>query len=215
MEKKFSEPVAKLLEIGEPEWSKNWLDYREYGVTSDDIPELIKMATDKQLHWAESESDEVWGPVHAWRALGGLRAEAAVNPLLNLFQDMEGDDYFSIDMPEVFARIGPAALPALAVYLSYPYRYYMARGFAGECIEAIGLRYPETREQCIQYLQAALEDFEENDPTLNGFLVSCLVGLDAESAMPLIQAAYESDTVDETVIDFPYVLAKIGKKLQK
>jgi hypothetical protein len=50
----------------------------------DQVPELIRMALDEDLHWADTESAEVWAPLHAWRTLAQLRAEAAVEPLIGL-----------------------------------------------------------------------------------------------------------------------------------
>jgi hypothetical protein len=206
----YTEPVARLLELGEPEWGGNWLDYREYGITADDVPELIRLVTDLERYCTEEEGAESWGPVHAWRALGQLRAEAAITPLINLFQEID-DDYFTQDIPEVFGMIGPRALPALAVYLSYPYRDYYARGHAGESIVKIGQGYPETREQCIQFIAGVLEKYEWNDPTFNGFLVANLMDLDAKSMLPLIREAFDSDNVDEMVIDLDSVLEEMGE----
>ncbi|MHB9028716.1 MAG: HEAT repeat domain-containing protein [Candidatus Latescibacterota bacterium] len=196
----YKEPVAKLLEIGEIKFHSSWLDYSKYGISADDIPELIKMATDEELNWADSESKEVWGPVHAWRALGQLRAEEAINPLVNLFHDLEESDWVYEDLPDVFAEIGPVALPALAVYLAYPYRDYMTRVAAADRFSLIGLKHPEAKDRAIQILMDQLEKHKENDPTLNSFLINYLLDLKAEKAIELMKAAFESGYVDETVV---------------
>ena len=49
----YTEPVAKLLNCGAvaPESSpRQWFDYRDLGLTEENIPELIRMATDLDLH---------------------------------------------------------------------------------------------------------------------------------------------------------------------
>ena len=72
------------------------------------------MATDEELEWAdEDETLEVWAPIHAWRTLGQLRAEAAIEPLFSLFTGLDQSDWVTEEMPEVFGMIGPAALPML------------------------------------------------------------------------------------------------------
>ena len=40
------------------------------------------MATDEELNQGDSDSQEFWSPVHAWRALGQLKAVQALEPIL-------------------------------------------------------------------------------------------------------------------------------------
>src|SRR5258707_7875891 len=116
----YQPPVARLLTMGDSERiaPEQWPDYHELGIGPEQIPDLIQMATDEALNEADSESTEVWAPVHAWRALGQLRAVEAVEPLLELFDRLEDDDWVHEELPVVFGLIGPAALPALAAYLA-------------------------------------------------------------------------------------------------
>jgi hypothetical protein len=81
----------------------HWPDYLALGLGPEHIPDLIRMATDEKLHWADSESLEVWSPIHAWRALGQLRAESTVEPLLGLLHriDDDQDDWVGEEIPEV------------------------------------------------------------------------------------------------------------------
>ena len=90
----YPPPVNKLLTYGASKaqlW-QNWPNYAELGLGPEHIPDLIRMATDNELLWADSESLEVWAPIHAWRALGQLRAEAAIEPLLTLFEVPDEED---------------------------------------------------------------------------------------------------------------------------
>lgn len=74
MNRSYSVPLNRLLTYGD---CRNWPNYQELGLTQEYIPELIRMATDEELNWADPDSLEVWAPIHAWRALGQLRAEEA------------------------------------------------------------------------------------------------------------------------------------------
>ena len=91
-------------------WKSGLIIYPS-GLTAGQIPELIQMARDEELHRADSDSLEVWAPIHAWRALGQLRAEAAIVPLLRLLEriDEEDDDWVVEELPVVFGMIGPTA----------------------------------------------------------------------------------------------------------
>ena len=50
------------------------------------------MACDARLHDAHSGSSAVWAPVHAWRALGQLRAEESIRPLLAVLRERDDDE---------------------------------------------------------------------------------------------------------------------------
>lgn len=81
----YAAPVQRLLSIGEARSynPSDWPDYRaRFGLEREHIGDLIRMACDAGLNQAESTSGEVWAPMHAWRALGQMRAEEAVVPLL-------------------------------------------------------------------------------------------------------------------------------------
>jgi len=80
----YPDPVNKLLALGELKCGARWQDYRSLGLTSENVPDLIRMATDPELNRASSHSKEVWAPAHAWRALGQLHAMAAAEPLLGM-----------------------------------------------------------------------------------------------------------------------------------
>ncbi len=78
----YSEPVSQLLQIGFPE-TDQWPDYLAKGLTSADIPELIRLVQDEDLRWAEApegveEPPEWYAQIHAWRALAQLKAERAI-----------------------------------------------------------------------------------------------------------------------------------------
>ncbi|MDP2984508.1 MAG: hypothetical protein Q8O92_14410 [Candidatus Latescibacter sp.] len=154
----------------------------------------------------EYKDMEVWAPLHAWRALGQLQAVEAINPLINLFHELEDDDWSNDDMPKVFAMIGAPALPALAVYLRYDARNVFPRKCAADCIRSIGLKHPEVKEKSARILVDQLKLYRKNDPSLNGFLIYYLVDLGAKDAIALIKEVYKSGNVDEMVISFQEVV---------
>lgn len=215
----YTSPVDKLLTLGEAEFvlPEKWPDYLELGLGPEHIPELIRMATDRELRnieaeEAEEEDPEFWAPIHAIRALGQLHAEAAIEPLVNLLPELKDDEWMLEELPSVYGLIGPAAIPALAAYLSDSSHEMYSRSYAANGLVEIGERHPESRSECIAAISKQLEAFEENDYELNAFLISDLSHLKAVETLPLIERAFAADRVDEFVIDLDDVLVRFGLK---
>jgi hypothetical protein len=198
----YSPPVDALLRLGEKHLRlrHKWADYAEaYGLTADHIPELIQMAIDQDLNWADSDSLEVWAPIHAWRALGQLKAEAAIEPLLSVFNEMEESDWFREEIPEVFALIGPAALAPVKDFLSNAENAFYCRWSAANALTQLGEAHPEVRQDCIAALEEQLEQFSRNSREFNGMIVSCLIDLQAQDTAPTIERAYATKWVDISI----------------
>ncbi len=192
--------VAQLLPLDESELGPEWLDYPALGLGPEHVPDLIRLATAEVPTWVDDESPEVWAPVHAWRALGQLQAVAAIPPLLARLTAEEDNDWLREDLPHVFARMGPAAIPPLVAYLANPAQTLSTRITAASGLAHIGMRHPEAREECVTALVRQLEAGEANDLTLNGFLVTDLVDLKAVEALPLIERGYTEDWVDDSIM---------------
>ncbi len=207
MEKKslggsYAEPVARLLALGEPkDCYGEWEDQPGLGLGAEHVPDLIRMATDEELHTADSESAEVWAPLHAWRALGRLGAEEAVEPLLGMLHrvDDEEDDWLADDLPEVMASVGAGAVPALAAHIKEEAHGVSARITASMALSEIGRWHPAERDVCVAALTSQLEHFAVNGEDLNGFLISALLDLDGVEAAPVMERAFEADAVDLTL----------------
>jgi Protein of unknown function (DUF1186) len=212
----YPPPVDKLLTYGDCR-NIHWPDgtnYLELGFGPEHIPDLIRMAKDPELRWAYSDTLEVWAPIHAWRVLGELHAEAAIEPLLSLFEDSdEDDDWVMEELPEVYGMIGPAALPAITAYIADVSHNEWARITAASSLEKIAKWHPEAREVCITALTEQLKLFEENEPTFNAFLINDLIELKALEAAPVIKQAFGAGCVDESIQgDWEDVQYELGLK---
>lgn len=208
----YAPPVDRLLALGDCRASMSkWPDYKALGLVGEHIPELIRMATDEALDEVASESSEVWAPIHAWRALGQLRATEAIPTLLGLLPSGEDSDWVGEELPDVFALIGAPALEPLTAYLLDPSNEVWARITASGCLEHIALRHREARAACVSALTRALEAFERNDEELNGFLVHSLCEIEADEALPLMERAFKSGKVDEFIMgDWDDIRAEFG-----
>lgn len=200
----FSEPVAKLLTLGEVKNSEQWRNYRILGLGEDHIPELIALATDQKLNRAEQDSLEVWAPLHAWRALADLHAVEAIGPLVAQIDTLEYDDWFHLDLPLVLEQLGPSAIPPLNEYLRAHHADTKHVGYitAVESLQRIGRRYIEARGQCTAILLSHLMDYAKNDEGFNGCIINALLELRTREALPLIAAVYKADRVDPFYVDW-------------
>jgi hypothetical protein len=198
----YQPPVSRLLRRGEPLPSdQSWRHYLDLGLRPEDVPELVRMLRDPELNEGDPESAEVWAPVHAWRALGQLRAVEAVGPLLEALQgsDDREDDWGLEELPEVFVRLGPPAVPALGNFLADPDRGLHSRWAVADALKRIARQHPEARDECVRLLTRQLDQARANDPVLNGALIGSLCDLKAVEAAPLMERAFAAGLVDESI----------------
>lgn len=201
MSESYPPPVDRLLTLGEDAARTHpWPDYpEEHGLRPEHVPALIAMATDADLLWADGDATEVWAPVHAWRALGQLRAEAAVQPLVELLPEMEESDWVLEDFPVVFGMIGRAAIPALAAHLADTGNGLWTRINTAHGLAKIAGADPGARDEAVAALVRPLEKWYRNDVIINSFLITYLVDLRATEAAPLMERAFAEGRVDVTV----------------
>ena len=210
----YSHPVSQLLAIGDVRGQREWLDYpATYGLTLDHVPDLIRMMQDEGLNWANSESDEVWAPIHAWRTLGQLRAKSAIDAFIENLPNIDNydNDWEQEDYPIVLAMIGPAAIPALTAYLANGENGIWSRIAAADALGKIGQRYPAARDECVAILTTQLEQHKQQDKSLNAIIILNLRNLDALESIPAIEAAFKADKVDLSLQgDWEEVQIKMG-----
>jgi len=195
------DPVRDLIELGKfKDPYALWPDYEElYGVGHQHVAALIEIIRDHATYEVEAESSAFWAPVHAWRALGQLRAEAAVEPLLGLLKASGGDDYADHELPVVFGMIGSGALAPVGAFVldSKNATWVVATAIAG--LREIGKLCPDCRGACVDVLRRKLQPSQLSDATANGFAVWALLDLEAIEAIDAIRAAFRRDDVDISI----------------
>jgi len=208
----YPPPVDQLLSL-EPisGFGKNWLDYRQFGLAEEHVPDLIRMSVDPALHLSDGDSLEVWGPVHAWRALAQLGAVSAARPLLGLLDDQDGDDWIHEDLPRVFVMIGSAILPELIEFLHDAKRYSWGRVTVISALKDMALAETDQREEVVAALSQALSKWRENEKEVNAFLIGYLADLNAVKMAPLMEEAFLGAQVDISVFgDWEDIQIRLG-----
>jgi len=212
----YTDPVNRLLKYGKCEEIKGWPDYLKIGLTHEHIPELIRMVTDHKLLRADQNSLEVWAPVHAWRALGQLRADDAIKPLIGLFSELSDDDWASDELPEVMALFGEKAIKPLREYFLDSSNKELARATAANCLEKIGNENSLLKNDCISILAEYLEQSTIDVPTLNGLVIAYLMELEAVDSIDVIRKAFNNGNVDITVAgDLEDVEIQLGLRTKR
>lgn len=198
-----SDVMRRLLELGlsEAYAVEAWLDYvGAVGLGPDDVAELIGLACAPDAPDMDADSAEGWVPVHAWRALGQLRAAAAVAPLLASRVRALDDEWAGLDLPEVFGLIGAPAIPQLRGFLlDHP------GDDDGDITVLFGLmnigrRYQDCRAEVVAGLTQVLHPVFGAEPARAGLAIAVLCELEAVEAIGVIRDAFARDAVDETIV---------------
>jgi hypothetical protein len=123
----------------------------------------------------------------------------AVAPLLGLLRERADDDWVDIELPYVFGLIGPGAIPHVTDFLADRSVTTEPLITAIKCLVEIAERNLSFRNECIGILAHRLDCGADNDPTVNSFLISALIDLEAVEAMDIIRQAFHKQVVDLAV----------------
>jgi hypothetical protein len=214
----YPPPLDRLLTYGDPGFQQRaeWPDYVAMCQRGPrHVPALIRRRSDDDLNEADTDSPEVWAPLHAWRALGQLRAEAAIDPLLTLLTTGDEDrldDSTLEELPDVYAMIGPAAIPALSALLADDSPGIYGRMSALTALGKIAEQYPDARDAALVPIVRQLEAYATNDEDLNGCLSSELMRLKATETLPLIEQVFRVGQVDPMMATWDDVQIEFGLK---
>ncbi|MGD8275766.1 MAG: SEC-C metal-binding domain-containing protein [Thiohalocapsa sp.] len=186
-----------LFELGAPRRTRvDWPDYLQYGIRSEHVDELIQLAIDPVLHGAPTESNEVWVPLHAWRALGQLGDSSAIEPLIHAFDPLCEDDWASEELPVVLGMMGEGAIGPLVDFLVDSSHTEFARMIAAGALGKIAECHPSAKDRVIAVLTEYLENPDPSATGLNGSAVNVLVDLEARSSIDTLRSLYRSGNVD-------------------
>lgn len=200
-----------------------WRDYPQaFGFDESHIADLIRVGTEPFL-WSDAESvvgidtdvvdwldipeeaeddERIWAThFHAWRALGQLRAEAAIAPLLdmigaasNLDSESEVFEDFDIALAPALAMIGAATIAPLGVRMAQDAADTRCRLTWLECLDQVA-QVPEHRDAALAVMRDLLVGAKGHDPEFNAFVVAHLTELDDREALPVIEAAFAAGSV--------------------
>jgi len=195
----LSELLAQLRAAGEHPPQTLLDDIRTYG--QDAVAPLLEVVASYPGDDPDADARLYWAAYSAIQLLGELRAVEAVGPILALRD--EDDDFIGQYIAESLGRIGQPAIQPLreALFATDANVYGLAT--AANALARLAELSPEYRPEIVGMLTDRLAaDIPSDDPyALRAFLISDLADMRALEARPAIDRAFESDLVDEMVID--------------
>lgn len=196
--------VQRLAKIGDDEVLNTgiWPDYGSMGIGEEHIPVLMSILENYDDFSQQMDDPTGFLPMHAWRALATLKADSAIQLMLNLFnhEDEESDEVIGEDLPQAMGRMGPAVYDPLNDWLKDKTHGHRSRMDAAEALMYYAIQNPGDRLRVIDDLANALSDYQTQDPSENAILIGLLMNLNAVEAAPIVEQAYNSGNVEEYFI---------------
>lgn len=198
--------IDQLASFSEPSWDKEWINYRELNFNENDIDGLIEVILNADLFWNEDDNDtNIWTvPVHAWRAIGQLKATKAIEPIISCFDEYYNSDWAMEEFPVVMAMIGKEAIDPLKQNLFSNKTSENAKIESVFCLTEIAKHKHQNNEifdSVIGILASYLANPDKDRPDLNGSVVSFLYDLHkvrpvSLGIIELIRKLYKDGLVD-------------------
>lgn len=204
----YPPPIDKLLKLGSPHNYKT-LDaaVTPIELTEAHIPDLIRLARDRDLNIRSEDTPDTWAPIHAVLALARFDVGPYINQLLPLL-DIESE-WVTEELPPILGKAGAPAVEPLREYVQDSSRWLYGRWSAIRALSEAGKQHPELRNQVVALLSETLAN--ERQPEVSAGLIAELTELKAVEALPAMRAAFERDAVDEGIVgDWPEVLGALG-----
>src|SRR3990167_1921665 len=208
--------AQKLQKIGRPSSGHKWPDYvQEYGLDASDIPDLITYITDKTFLDSRPSSRKFWAPLHAWRALGQMQAEAALAPLLQQMPELLEDDYAVAEIPVVLGMLGPAAIEPAYTLLCAADEDETLRIMGLDTLTEVAKRHPQEKARVLALYDRYLDSPDPAATGLNSLLVLQLAELGALDFWPRVVPLFEQGWVDETLLDLEDAEIEFGLREER
>jgi hypothetical protein len=203
----YPPPLDQLLTLGKPGDPdelelRGWLytpfaDYVAMGIGPQHADDLLRMALDAEL--TDRDSPECYAPVHACRALGALRVQSAIKPLIGLLRRImrNDEDMWADDIMNVLVSMGPPAFRPVASIALDQRESWGLRMIMIETIERLGVADESLRSKAIALLSEILRWAKRSHEDVASGTVCALVELSAIETLPLIRKLYQRGVVDE------------------
>ena len=133
-------------------------------------------------------------PITAWRTLADLKAEAAVQPLIDMLR--ESDDWVSEEFPHVFGKIGQFAIEPLTQLARDVRKNEFIRSIAARGLGHVARYHHDARDRIVACLTEMMAKAARGDVDFNSTLLLELVELRAVNAAESIERAFAGNLLD-------------------
>jgi hypothetical protein len=202
--------IHRLFEAENPRALQDWAKRDDYYVaagrfSAEDVPGLIDVVRKWNDEFWPNESsglnldDEAAHllPVTAWRTLGELKAEAAVEPLIGILCELEDyEEWACEELPQVFGKIGEASILPLLQLANNQARPQIVRSTAVRGLALVAEYHGQTRDRIVARLTEMMASAAAGQIEFNTSVMTALVDLQAVEAAEPIERAFANDLVD-------------------
>jgi hypothetical protein len=198
-------------------------------IAPEDVPGLIEIALNGSHSASGSDGDSpnllqdnlVMLPVTAWRTLADVKAETAVEPLIEMIRESDGefDEWMTEELHHVFGKIGKSAIPSLHRVASDQYEEELVRIIVVRALGSVAAYHSDTRDQVVACLTHLMDCATEDAIEFNMSVFDQLIELEAEEAAKSIERAVAANVLDLSMpgdwADASRLVAAKGIRLQK
>jgi len=168
----------------------------------------------KSKHYWEAEGNKQWMPVHAVKLLGMLADPRALPHLVDaLILACEVGDYLIMeDLPTIFGRIGPPAIPLLEEFIHAhkgDNEFWYPRSTAADGLLAIAMHHLHEQERILTFLHELFS--EEDDEEFLEFAAKSLLKFSDPSSISVLEKAFDRGIIDDYIIRRDDLLKKMVK----
>jgi hypothetical protein len=152
-------------------------------------------------------------PVMAWRTLADLKAEAAVQPLIDILSALEdgNDDWVLEELPHVFGKIGEASIEPLTRVATDDGNQDLIGSIAVRGLRCVVKYHPHTRDRIVALLTEMMAKASPGHVQFSTTVLSELVDLHAVEAAEPIERAFAANVLDAGMLgDWEAVRRKLG-----
>lgn len=192
------EIIKALSTLGEPQDGQRWQDYSRLGFNSGDASRLISLVKDKEGEFYESEEDDYWIPLHAWRALKPMMP-TGLELLIGSFHQVYEDEWAQDEIPEVVAAAHNKAIAPLVTFIMGTDNVLEARFLAVDSLVQVAKAYGSLVAKVTLSLANCLKKSPAAEKKLNGYLIAQLIELKAADAHQSVKAAFAEERVDISI----------------
>ena len=153
-----------------------------------------------------------WQVIHALFLLKELEAEEALEPILDFFSQDENlldfwlGDILTQEMSMIIFTCGRNNLARLNSFMKEPNRYTYSRAEISEGVNQMALHNVISKEQAINWYKDLFEFYltnnEDNDvidTDLNGLMLGCILDLNGEELLPIIEQMFKLKLINREI----------------
>ncbi len=201
---KYTGRVANLFSLGrDAALRAEYISYvKKFGLTHEDIPQLLKLAQDKEIYNYEYEEDEndvmvFYGVIHARYALSELKVPEFKDILIQMVEDGDDDDYDDWILDDFTKLIRP--------YRKEMYDYFAKSILNSTLSSWTRLSYIDTIREMLQVDEVSLDEVKVliekvlltgENPIVNAHVIGLCVDYKLIEFHEHIKACFERDAVD-------------------